>query len=264
MKIKRIALLGGAALLAAGVAVPVLAQSNNDDYTPLNSRIKRDQQYPTDVRPKVIPQEKLSKAELNQGQQMLRVFTRCLYTRSRSGAVEFLNQTDFGFVNFAQIDKQPQDVAKTFGFQDCLTRSTMVNDSGVVLPWSALSLRSWLVQAAYLDRNSNGPNWVRQGYVTGPRHYPLSQSNPQVQAAMAFADCVVASDPYHADYFYRTAAGSAEEQEAIGGLTPALSSCLTQGQQVQLSPVILHAWLGEALWHASTDSVPAPQTAAAH
>jgi hypothetical protein len=262
MHTKRLALLMGACLSLA-VTVPALAQSNNDDSTPLNSRIKRDRQYPTENPAKVVPTNKLNKVELAQSQEMGRVFSRCLYTRSRSGAIELLGKTDFGFVNFAQIGMQPQQAAQTYGFQDCLRRATMVYGESVVLPYNAVSLRSWLLQAAYFDRNPNGPTWIRQGYVTAPRTYPLSQNDPRIQASMAFADCVVATDPNRADRFFRTAEGTAEQQQAIADLTPALSSCLTQGQQVELSPVILHAWLGEALWHASVDSVPAPQTAAA-
>ena len=139
----------------------------------------------------------------------------------------------------------------------------MVGDSSLVLQITAAGLRSWLLQAAYVDRNPDGPGWLRAGYVTGPRHYPLSQFNPRVQAVITFGDCVVATDPSHADAFYRTDPGSKDEARAIGSLTPALSSCLTQGQKIELTPVVLRAWLGEALWHAFKDSVPAQQTAAA-
>ncbi len=51
-----------------------------------------------------------------------------------------------------------------------------------------------------------------------------------VLAIMDFADCVVESDPYAADYFYRVRTGSAEGQNALNNLMPVLGPCLPQGQ----------------------------------
>ena len=36
-------------VLAATVAEQIAAQSNNNDYTPLNSRIRRERQFPLDL-----------------------------------------------------------------------------------------------------------------------------------------------------------------------------------------------------------------------
>ena len=41
--------------LAITAATPAVPQSNNDDYTPLNSRIKRTRQFPLDLRSRFDP-----------------------------------------------------------------------------------------------------------------------------------------------------------------------------------------------------------------
>jgi hypothetical protein len=250
--------LAAASLLV--LAVPALGQSNDDDYTPLNSRIKRSRQFPTDLRPKFIPYDKQTSVDRDRGRAMLSQFSKCLYNRSRTGALDLLGKTDFGFVNFAQIGMEPQKAAKLYGFTDCLNHVANSNGTGVSLRYTAPALRSWLLQAAYFDRYDKGPTWVQGGNVIAPRDYPLSANNRAVQGVIDFADCVVATDPYSADYFYRTVAGSPTEQQALSTLAPSLSPCLPRGQQVQLAPAELRAWMGEALWHAATHSAPAPAT----
>ena len=68
------------AFLAGVVAIlsgPAVAQSNNDDYTPLNSRIKRDRQFPLDLPGRFAP-ERMTRLMRERGKDMLPQFTRVM------------------------------------------------------------------------------------------------------------------------------------------------------------------------------------------
>ena len=249
--------------VAATLATDVAAQGNNNDYTPLNSRIRRDRQFPTDLHNPWGDQTNAVSRARNSA--MLSQFSRCVYNRSREGSLALLQKTDYGFSDFAQVDLTNDRAIRVYGFHDCLGRVASTHRTGVQLRFSAGAMRQWLVQEAYFDRYPENPTWVRGGNMIGARSYPLSTDNPGVSGPMDFADCVVAADPFTADFFFRTTSGSDEEKRAIEALMPVLGPCFPQGQQVQLSPSLLRLWLGEALWHAANNSAPvaaeAPQEA---
>lgn len=245
--------------VAGTLATDVAAQGNNNDYTPLNSRIRRERQFPTDLHNPWGDQTNAVSRARNSA--MLSQFSKCVYNRSREGSLALLQKTDYGFVDFQQVDLSNDRAVRVYGFHDCLGRVASTHGTGVQLRFSAGALRQWLVQEAYFDRFPDAPTWVQAGNVIGQRSFPLSAENRGVTEPLDFADCVVAADPFTADFFYRTASGSGDEKRAIDALSPALGPCLPQGQQVQLSPALLRLWLGEALWHAANNSGPAPAQA---
>lgn len=244
---------------ACTLAAPSSAQSNNDDFTPLNSRIKRERQFPTSmINPWRNQTTAVSRAR---SRAMLNQFSKCVYNRSREDSLELLQKTDAGFVSFEQVGLDNDKAMRIYGFGDCLRRVASNQGTGVRLRFSAGGLRQWLVQEAYFARYEDAPSWVQPGNLIGPRDYPLSAQQPGVQAAMDLSDCVVAADPYTADFFYRTVTGSEDETRALEALRPVLASCLPQGQQVQLDPSLVRVWIGESLWHAANSSRPAEATA---
>ena len=243
--------------MAVVFATPAYAQSNNDDYTPLNSRIKRDRQFPLDM-PNRFDPERMTRVMRDRSKDMLAQLSRCLYNRSNDQALALLETTDFGFADFAQVDLEPDRALRIYGFSDCLRRVATSHNMSVQLRFTPGALRQWLLQQAYLDRYPNGPTWVVPGNIVGERVFPLSGNSVSVLAVMDFADCVVQADPYSADFFYRAAGGSDDEKAAIADLTPALGPCLPRGQQVELTPATLRAFLGEGLWHAANTIAPAP------
>jgi hypothetical protein len=257
----RLATLILALAAACTVAGPVAAQGNDDDYTPLNSRIRRDRQFPL-----ALPnrwQTETTAVSRARSRAMLNQFTKCVFNRSHEDSLELLAKTDYGFAAFEQIGLTNERALRTYGFSNCLERVANTNGTGVQLRFSAGGLRQWLLQEAYFDRYEDAPSWVQPGIVIGPRDYPLSGDNAGVAVPMDLADCVVAADPYTSDFLFRTAAGSEQEGRALEALRPALGGCLPQGQRVELSPVLFRIWIGEALWHAATHSRPAPAEPAA-
>lgn len=243
------------ALAAVLLASPGYAQSNDDDYTPLNSRIKRNKQFPTDLFDRW--RDRKTAVERSRSKAMMDVFSKCLYDRSHEGSLDLLKRTDFGFADFSQIGVENDRALRIYGFSDCLSRTAEYNGTGVELRWSPASLRQWLLREAYFARNKSEPTWVHPGNVIGPRSYPLSANQPGVAAVMDVADCVVAADPYTADFFFRTAAGSDDEKQALQTLAPLLGPCLPAGVRMQINPGLLRMWVGEGLWHAVNNSAPA-------
>lgn len=248
---------GGLAVMLVAATEPALAQGNDDDYTPLNSRIRRDRQYPLEPRT-TIDRRSISEAGRARSRNMVDQFARCIWDRSNEDGLRFLARTDLGFVTFPQIGIQNNQLGDLFPIQTCLSRVANSQNSSIQLSYTAEAMRRWYLQAAYLDTYPDGPTWVVPGQVAGPRSYPLSANNPAVHTSIDFADCVVAHDPHAADYFFRTAADSPQEGAAIQQLMPALSPCLPAGQQIELAPFALRVWLGEGLWHAANTSAPPP------
>jgi hypothetical protein len=248
-----------AALIGVSLAVssaPASGQSNNDDYTPLNSRIKRDRQFPTNL---INPwRDQMSAVSRARSRAMLSQFTKCVYNHSRQGSLDLLQKTDYGFVDFAQIDLDSDRAMRVYGFRNCMSRVANTHSSGVLLRFSPGGLRQWLLQEAYFDRFVESPGWVQSGIVIASRDFPLSEQNPGVQAALDLADCVVAADPFTADFLFRTSAGTDEEKRALEQIVPMISPCVPANQRVQLDPALFRLWIGEALWHAANNSSAAP------
>jgi hypothetical protein len=248
--------LSVALLLSMALAMPVHAQSNDDDYTPLGSRIKRDRQFPTELEDR-FKYDQRSKVDRERSKDMMAQISACLYKRAGPDlALGFLDKTDFGFSDFRQINLDVDRAQRIYGFTDCLDRVADANNAQVQLRWTPNFMRQWMLEEAYFSKYRDKPTWIKPGYVVSERTYPLSARDRGVRAAMDFADCVVAADPYGADYFYRIPDGSPNMKDALNALMPALGPCLPQGQKMQVSPYGLRVWLGEALWHASNHNAP--------
>lgn len=240
---------------------PVQAQGNDNDYTPLNSRIRRDRQFPT-TPPSIFTRRQLSDAGRARSRNMVDLFANCLWSRSNENGRDFLGRTDLGFNNYEQIGIDRNEIRDHYPIETCLQRVARFNNSGVLLNYTPDSMRRWYIQAAYLDMWQDGPTWLVPGYTVASRALPLSQNNTNVVMLLDFADCVVANDPNAADYFFRTGIDSAEEDVAIQQLVPALSACLPDGQTMSMAPGEVRVLMGEALWHAANNSVPVAAEAA--
>ncbi|QZH74658.1 MAG: hypothetical protein JY451_13500 [Erythrobacter sp.] len=231
------------------------AQTNDNDYTPLNSRIRRDRQFPTE--PRGVAPAEVSEVTRRRSLDMIDHFAKCIWDRSNEDGLDMLARTDFGFTSFAQIGLTNDDVIDRYPIRTCLSRVASRNNSGVQLRYSADGMRRWYIQAAYLEYYPDGATWVRPGYAVAPREYPLSANNGAVQSAMNLADCIVAGDPYGSDLYFRTQPSSPDQTAALRALVPAIGPCVPAGQDFELDPFAMRVWLGEGLWHASRNSRPA-------
>lgn len=238
------------------------AQSNDNDYTPLNSRIRRDRQFPT-LPPEQIDRNRMSSVSRARSRDMVSQFGKCMWDRGNQKGLDLLAMTDFGFRSFEQIGMDYDDAKDVYPIQTCLGRVANSNRSGVHLTYNAESIRRWYLEAAYLDYWPDGPAWAAPGNVVAEREYPLSANYPTIRSAMDFADCVVSHDPVGTDFFYRTAESSDEENAALRAIVPSIGPCLPGGQQMEIEPFAMRVWLGEALWHAANNNSPVPAEASA-
>ena len=245
----------GASVLAPAQAH---AQSNDNDYTPMNSRIRRDRQFPTEPRSTFAPRQ-LAAVEQQRSRTMTDAFARCLWDRSNEKGRDYIQRSDLGLVSFSQIGLDTDRVLDNYPISTCLSRVARMNNTGVSLRYSADSLRQSYIQAAYMEEYPAGPTWLVPGNSVAERALPLSANDPAVVTILDFADCLISVDAAAADYFYRTAADSEEEGAALQQVMPSLSDCLAVGQTFELSKSQLRIWFGEALWHAANNSIsPAP------
>jgi hypothetical protein len=67
-------------------------------------------------------------------------------------------------------------------------------------------------------------------------------------AMLDMAACVVRAEPQRSYDFFRMRRGSAAERAAIEALAPALSTCVTQNENIDLTPPIFRAFLAEAAY----------------
>jgi len=241
----------------AAPAMPIAAQTNNNEYTPLGSRIRHSQPFPNEPRATFQPRQ-LNDVQRARSRTMVDQLSRCIWDRSNEKGLDLLARTDFGFGSFEQIGIASEDVMKLYPIQTCLYRVASSANSSVMLRATPAAVRRWYLQAAYLAKYKDGPSWLQPGAVVAERSYPLSSNRPDVQAALDFADCVVTQDPQDADFLFRTAPDSDDERAAIRSLVPSMSPCLAEGQQLEIDPTALRWWIGESLWHAANNLVPAP------
>jgi hypothetical protein len=68
-----------------------------------------------------------------------------------------------------------------------------------------------------------------------------------------FGTCVVKAAPDSALKLVRSRAGSAEEREALSGITPVLSGCIAAGTPISIKRDTLRLMIAEPLYHAIVD-----------
>jgi hypothetical protein len=68
---------------------------------------------------------------------------------------------------------------------------------------------------------------------------------------LGMASCVVRADRRQSYAFFRTQRGSAAERAAIEEMMPAISGCVSQGENIDLSPPVFRAFLAEAAYRAA-------------
>ena len=74
------------------------------------------------------------------------------------------------------------------------------------------------------------------------------------RAALSMLDmaaCVVRAEPQRSYGFFRTPRGSEAERGEIAALMPAISGCVSRGENIDLSPPIFRAFLAEAAYRAA-------------
>lgn len=240
------------ALLAGGGAA---AQVNNDEYTPLGSRIRHERAFPNEPIA-TFNRQLLTEADRQRSRSMTDMLARCMWDRGNDKGLDLLERTDLGFYQFEQIGIASSDIGRFYPISHCLGRVAERNNSGVTLRFSAPGIRQSYLQAAYFDMYPQSPTWLQPGLEVAERVLPLSGADAGVRAQLDFADCVILADPQGADYLFRTPPGTDIEREALRALVPAFSTCVPEGVQLEINPQAMRIAIGEGLWHAARHSAP--------
>jgi len=200
----------------------------------------------------------------------------------RSALILSLAASAFGTAALAE-PAQPS-VDNVYAVVDCLMQRGARNMERVLstVPGTIDADAPWVAGAVYACRATGTPVPAASFYNRGAvaerllyRDFEAIGARPRGRSARVFepvsayyvryaeesaraslsmldmASCVVRADPQRSYGFFRTARGSAGERGAIEGLMPAISGCVSQGENIDLSPPVFRAFLAEAAYRAA-------------
>lgn len=81
--------------------------------------------------------------------------------------------------------------------------------------------------------------------------YYVRYAEEYARAALSMLDmasCVVRAEPQRSYGFFRTRRGSEAERAEIAAMMPAISGCVSRGENIDLSPPVFRAFLAEAAY----------------
>ncbi len=173
-------------------------------------------------------------------------FARCVYARSAKPVTALLNNSDISAVSVEAAGIK--NIVKELGLDDCLSREVGYNQNALGMKFSPIFFRDLMAEEAYLAANKNVPV-LPQPVPPAPYKFVTTGNGLKVAMGLAeFADCVVVTDIANADALVRTMPASDDEKAIARAMAPALGECLTEGQQVSLTPATIRALTAYALW----------------
>jgi len=235
--------LAGAAALSGSPAVAQLSPQK-----PTGSILPRD---PVAIDPDVV-------------RRMQKVFGACIYARHRKQADLFLRHSEGNEADFEAIGFGSAQIQTRLSLPDCLGRAMTTMQSEVQLSFELSTLRSVLAEEAYLARHS-APLTIAEGATQAVSGRYFFSDNPADagREVARFTDCVTFQAPVEADRLLRTRPASGEENSASQALVPAMSGCLFEGQEVNLTVPGIRAIVADGLWARSVLGGTAPVPASA-
>lgn len=228
MMITRIKLAGLVASMALTTSATSIAAQTE---TELGSRIPH-------AAPAEIPLNRLSSAEKSRA--TILAFSTCVVMRSRPAVEHALSlPADDALARKALVNLATSDCLR-YGELD-LTPSLM---------------RGGLFNALYRsDFSKKAPSLYNKPIdYRGDVNDPASPTSQSYLGLHNFADCVVRADPEDSRAIALASVASEAETTAFSRLSPALSGCVTIGQNIGFSKIMLTGALSEAIYRQSTKS----------
>ncbi|MDN3645316.1 hypothetical protein QWY75_03725 [Pontixanthobacter aestiaquae] len=232
-----------ASTLIAGVAVvlaaPLAAQSAPPSV-PKRFEIVQLPKVQERENPRAIPSDTM--------RIMQKKFARCVYRRHREEADSFLQNSDYVQADLLALGLTKGELYRSFSAQHCmrLARTRGLRSFSVDMPVKVM--RRILVEEAYLANakkplqlDQSGPEFLDRDFVGG-------QPTTQAKAMTMFGDCIVFADISKSDALLRTSPESTEESVAIQNLLPAMSACIAEGADVELTAERIRAVVAEGLY----------------
>lgn len=232
-------LAGVVAVLGAG-ALPAAAQ---DNYRPTGTRISQ------------APQ----RAEPAVARRLMKSTARCVYRRNEATALVFLRATDPVSAPFEVLGNSYDAIEGRLNLGECMGEATMLEQTQGQMAIPSRALRASLAEESYLARHQTALVHASDApEILTNRPFRASENEAQARGLAAFADCVVFHAPAEADALLRASVGTDDERAKARMLVPALSQCLTAGQEADLSTGGIREMVADGLWARSEYGAAAP------
>lgn len=222
------------ALCSVIVSTPALAQLMplEDNYTRPNSRIPREM-------------ETVGAEEVR---RVVKYFGSCVYRREPEMADALLRNSDQTSIGYSRMGIAAEDLVDELDMSHCLGRAMDAFSLESQLRMSPTTLRSHLAEASYLANNDQAPDIGEDDPEVLPNRYFGPSASQHTRYRAAFSDCIAFHAPHESDRLLRTDPNSNEEAAAVQSLIPALSACLTEGRDIQLTIATIRGLVADGMW----------------
>lgn len=219
-------------LLLAGLSA-VAAQAQERPYRPTGTRISQEPE----------------RANPNAARELMKSTARCVYRRHEAAALEFLRVTDPVNAPLSVLGDSYDAIEGRLTIGECMGEATSLEQTQSYMAVQSRALRASLAEEAYLARQqvplvlpADAPE------ILDTRFFRAGDLEVQARGLAAFADCVVYHAPTEADALARAAVGSDNERARARALVPAISQCLVEGQEANLTTGGIREMVADGLW----------------
>lgn len=175
-------------------------------------------------------------------------FAQCMYRSARPKAIALLEHSDPVAVDLKNA--KVGDLDDAFNMSSCLSDAMDGGQTEIGTKFGRALLRDMLAEEAYLEANAVVPPPPADTSLPAHTIYVAEgEERARAVALLAFADCTITRDLNHSDALLRTLPASPAERAAAFALSPAFSACLTQGQELTLTPRGIRAFVAFAMWN---------------
>ena len=181
-------------------------------------------------------------------------YLTCAYGPHQEEIDRLLEISDPLTVDFEDAGIDGDKMFRRWNLRQCfVTLGSTVQSS---ISFTPIAFRYMMLEAAYRRVHSNVPadaaNWV-----PAPRKYVSKGSLlPTATALGTMSDCIAVKDPAGADRLLRAPSGTDAERKAAIALVPALSGCIVEGQQLELTPANIRGFAADGMWQRFVAGAP--------
>lgn len=188
-----------------------------------------------------------SNAKKSNPEELLQVTAECVARRGPAYAKEILQELPGSEAEFLLLRTNEGDIGNCMDNSDLAVGSVeMTFTARVFRPaLAAEMLRKRLSGEKDMAALSEGEAW----FLPALAGADLDAFDGAYLSYLEFGDCVVSSAPAEAIAYLRTDEDSAEEAKLLSALMPALSPCISSGQEVELTHKSLRMALSEPAYH---------------
>lgn len=173
-------------------------------------------------------------------------YVRCTYPSLKDKVDVLLRNSDP-----VTVDLEAAGIDTRLNFRDHQLRNCFVLEGDLVqasIAFTPHAFRYMMLEGAYrraIDELTDG----HLAKVAAPRKYVTSGGAlPTAKSLGTFSDCIAAQDPRGADRLLRTGSGTEAERAAATAMVPALSACIVEGQQLQLTMINIRSFAADGMW----------------